>query len=99
MNFCQQKLCVNNTNITFFFREGGLTLAAKMDSFETGETLFSNASSNSLNFNSASAEDKNDIEGAWGSSSYGNVNSTVNLTTDEYLYMYMGPKQVRLKTA
>ena len=65
-----------------------------MDSFETGETLFSNASSNSINFNSASAEDKNDIEGAWGSSSYGNVNSTVNLTTDEYLYMYMGPKQV-----
>ena len=97
MNFCEQKLCVNNTNITFFFREGGLTLAAKMDSFETGETLFSNASSN--NFNSESAEDKNDIEGAWGSSSYGNVNSTVNLTTDEYLYMYMGPKQVSVEIA
>ena len=60
----------------------------------TGETLFSNASSNSVNLNSATVGDKNDIELAWGSSSYGDVNSTANLTTDEYLKMYMGPKQV-----
>ena len=65
-----------------------------MDSYVTGETLFTNASSNSVNVNDASFEDKNDIEGAWGSSSYGNVNSTVNLTTDEYLYMYMVLVQV-----
>lgn len=63
-----------------------------MDSFEA-ETLFSNASSNSFNLDPGSG-DKNDIDGAWGSSSYAQTNSSANLTTDEFLVAVLGPKQL-----
>ena len=65
-----------------------------MDSFEA-ETLFPNASSNNI---LDTTGDKNDIEGAWGSSSYAateDVNSThFNQTSDEFLAQILGPKQV-----
>ena len=37
---------------------------------------------------------EDDVEGAWGSSTYGQSNSTANLTIDEILKLMLGPKQV-----
>ena len=41
-------------------------------------------------------DDKSEIEGGWGSSSYSdNLNSTMNMTNEEFLRLYLGPNQVR----
>ena len=40
-------------------------------------------------------EDKSEIEGGWGSSSYSdNLNSTMNMTNEEFLRQFLGPNQV-----
>ena len=57
------------------------------------DTLFNTSGMNYTNYEEE--DDKSEIEGGWGSSSYSdNLNSTMNMTNEEFLRQYLGPNQV-----
>ena len=60
--------------------------------FRMNDTLSIASEMNDTNY---VEEGESDIEIGWGSSSYSdNLNSTMNMTNEEFLRLYLGPNQV-----
>ena len=61
--------------------------------FQMNDTISITSGMNYTNYEEE--DDKSEIEGGWGSSSYSdNLNSTMNMTNEEFLRLYLGPNQV-----